>query len=70
MKDEQSDEKKVIKYTLLTGKTSEKGSSYCKRLQQEEQSLQQEEYLNKAVGPPKWYWGRIFGGEFIFSKVE
>ena len=32
--------------------------------------LQLEEHINGAVGPPKWYRGRFFGGAFIFSKCE
>ena len=29
--------------------------------------LQEEEHINGAVGPPKWYRGRFFWGAFIFS---
>ena len=28
--------------------------------------LQKEEHINRAVGPPKWYWGRFF----IYTSVS
>ena len=32
--------------------------------------LQLEELINRAVGPPKWYWGRIFFGHLYFLSVS